>query len=388
MQIKKLTQEDWELWRSFRLEALKNSPESFGSSYEEELNWSDTDFQNTLTKNDIFGIIIHHSLVSCASFYSLNLDKMKHRGFIWGMYTRPHHRGKGCASAIIQAIINHAKSHVTQLHLTCVTSNLNAVEFYQKHGFKIYGTEPRALKINNTFFDEHLMVLDLIGGSMNQTDGGNMTEIQYPSPNTLYPISGITRTVFLKNIIHNPQIIVGDYTYYDDPADVHNFEKNVLYLFDFMGDKLIIGKFCQIATGARFIMNGSNHALGGFSTYPFKVFGGEWAKKDPMHVVSKGDTVIGNDVWIGNNATIMQGVQIGDGAIIGTNSLVTKNVEPYAVVGGNPAKEIRKRFDDETINFLINLKWWDWSVERITQHLDLITNGNLNGLKKIYECRE
>lgn len=384
MQIKKLTQKDWQLWKEFRLEALKNSPESFGSSYEEELNWSDVDFQQTLTKNDIFGIIIHNSLVSCASFYSLHVEKMKHRGFIWGMYTQPHYRGKSYASAIIQAIIKHAKSHVTQLHLTCVTSNINAVSFYQKHGFKTYGTEPRALKIGNTFFDEHLMALDLTEASMNLPRGDNMTAIQYPSPNTLYPINGVTRTVFLKNIIHNPQIIVGDYTYYDDPEDVHNFKKNVLYLFDFMGDKLVIGKFCQIATGVRFIMNGSNHAMSGFSTYPFKVFGEEWSKKDPMHVVSKGDTMIGNDVWIGNSATIMQGIKIGDGAIIGTNSLVTKDVEPYTIVGGNPAKEIRKRFDDETVNFLVNLKWWDWSVESITEHLELITNGNLNGLKKIY----
>ena len=194
-----------------------------------------------------------------------------------------------------------------------------------------------------------------------------MSKIIYPNPNTLYPIEGVIRTVYLKNIITNPQIIVGDYTYYDDPEDVYNFEKNVLYLFDFMGDKLIIGKFCQIATGVRFIMNGSNHAMNGFSTYPFKVFGGDWASKDPMQVVSKGDTVIGNDVWIGNGATIMQGVKIGDGAIIGTNSLVTKDVEPYTIVGGNPAKEIRKRFDDETIQMLLALKWWDWDVKKITK---------------------
>ena len=109
-----------------------------------------------------------------------------------------------------------------------------------------------------------------------------MVEKNHANPNTLYPIEGVTRTVYLKNIITNPQIIVGDYTYYDDPEDVHNFEKNILYLFDFMGDKLIIGKFCQIATGVRFIMNGSNHAMNGFSTYPFKVFGGEWAEKDPI----------------------------------------------------------------------------------------------------------
>jgi virginiamycin A acetyltransferase len=204
-----------------------------------------------------------------------------------------------------------------------------------------------------------------------------------PTPKTLYPIEGVTRTVYLKNIITNPSIIVGDYTYYDDPEDVHNFEKNVLYHFDFMGDKLIIGKFCQIATGVRFIMNGANHAMNGFSTYPFKVFGGSWAAKDPMQVTSKGDTIIGNDVWIGNNATFMQGIKIGDGAIIGTNSLVTKDVEPYTIVGGNPAKVIRKRFDDETIQLLLSLKWWDWDAQKITDNLETITSGKIDALKRM-----
>jgi virginiamycin A acetyltransferase len=212
-----------------------------------------------------------------------------------------------------------------------------------------------------------------------------VVEKNYPNPSTLYPIEGVTRTVYLKNIITNPQIIVGDYTYYDDPEDVYNFERNVLYLFEFMGDKLIIGKFCQIATGVRFIMNGSNHAMNGFSTYPFKVFGGQWSSKDPMQVVSKGDTVVGNDVWIGNCATIMQGVKIGDGAIIGTNSLVSKDVEPYTIVGGNPAKEIRKRFDEETIQMLLALKWWDWDVQKITDNLEAITSGKIDELKRIYE---
>ncbi len=210
-----------------------------------------------------------------------------------------------------------------------------------------------------------------------------MEKENYPSPNALYPIEGVKRTVYLKNIIKNPQIIVGDYTYYDDPEDVHNFEKNVLYLFDFIGDKLIIGKFCQIATGVRFIMNGSNHPMNGVSTYPFKVFGGHWSSAS-LEVKSKGDTVIGNDVWIGNGATIMQGIKIGDGAIIGANSLVTKDVEPYRVVGGNPAGEIRKRFDDETIRFLLKLKWWDWDVQKITGNLEFLTNGNIDELKRVY----
>lgn len=163
MKIKMLTQEDWKIWKSFRLEALKNSPESFGSFYEEELIWPDSDFQNSLSKSDIFGVFVDKSLVSCAGFYTLNSTKTKHRGVIWGMYTRPEYRGQGIASALIQSIINHAKSRVSQLHLTCVTSNFGAVALYQKHGFKIYGTEPRALKTRDAFFDEHLMILDLTG---------------------------------------------------------------------------------------------------------------------------------------------------------------------------------------------------------------------------------
>ena len=204
----------------------------------------------------------------------------------------------------------------------------------------------------------------------------------HPHPDTLHPIEGVQRTCFLKNIITNPQIIVGDYTYYDDPETVHNFEKNVLYLFEFMKDRLIIGKFCQIATGVRFIMNGANHDMNGISTYPFRVFGKSW-KDAPMNAISKGDIVIGNDVWIGNSVTIMSGVTIGDGAIIGTNALVAKDVEPYTIVGGNPAKLIRKRFDEETIEFLLNLAWWNWPVEKITENLESITTADLDALRKI-----
>jgi len=201
----------------------------------------------------------------------------------------------------------------------------------------------------------------------------------HPDPNTLYPIAGWDHTCFLKNTIKSQKIIVGDYTYYDDPEDVYNFEKNVLYLFDSIDDKLIIGKFCQIATGVRFIMNGANHAMDGISTYPFKVFGKSWGET-PMDVVSKGDTVIGNDVWIGNNVTIMQGITIGDGAIIGTNSLVTRNVEPYTIVGGNPAKLIRKRFSDKDIDALVKLAWWDWPIEKITESLPAIVAGDIQAL--------
>lgn len=196
-------------------------------------------------------------------------------------------------------------------------------------------------------------------------------------PNKKFPMEGITRLCFLKNIVNNPSIIIGDYTYYDDPDDINNFAENVLYHFDFIGDKLIIGKFCQIAAGARFIMNGGNHAMGGFSTYPFKAFGEEWSDV-PLNPAYKGDTAIGNDVWIGNSVTIMPGVKIGDGAILASNSVITKDVEPYSIVGGNPGTVLRKRFDDETIQQLLNLKWWDWPIEKITQNAQAIAKGEFN----------
>lgn len=199
-------------------------------------------------------------------------------------------------------------------------------------------------------------------------------------PNKKFPMANIDRLCFLKNIVKSQNVIVGDYTYYDDPENVENFNKNVLYHFDFIGDKLIIGKFCQIATNVRFIMNGANHATNGFSTFPFRAFGHEW-QEVPLTPDYKGDTVIGNDVWIGYNTTIMPGVKIGDGAIVASQAVVTKDVEPYAIIGGNPARLIRKRFDDETIHKLTNLAWWDWPFEKITEMAKAIAEGD----KKLFE---
>jgi virginiamycin A acetyltransferase len=201
-------------------------------------------------------------------------------------------------------------------------------------------------------------------------------------PNIKYPLANTTRLCFLKNIVNQPNIIVGDYTYYDDPNGVENFNNNVLYHFDFIGDKLIIGKFCQIAANVIFIMNGANHALEGFSTFPFKIFGKEW-ENVPLNSKSKGDTVIGNDVWIGYGAVIMPGIKIGDGAIIASCSVVTKDVEPYTIVGGNPAKLIRNRFSDDVTQFLGKLKWWDWPIEKITKYAHAIAIGDLTSLKNI-----
>jgi len=202
-----------------------------------------------------------------------------------------------------------------------------------------------------------------------------------PDKNTIYPLPHYDRLCFLKNIITRPNIIVGDYTYYDDFEDVRNFEKNVKYHFDFTGDKLVIGKFCMIASGVTFIMNGANHLTDAISTYPFAIFGHGWeGAMEGKQYPTKGDTIIGNDVWIGYNATIMAGVTIGDGAIIAANSTVTRDVAPYAIVGGNPATEIRKRFDEDRIRKLLELKWWDWPIEKITANVHLLTGKEVEEL--------
>lgn len=205
-----------------------------------------------------------------------------------------------------------------------------------------------------------------------------------PNKEEIFPLKNYKRLCFLKNIIKNPNIIVGDYTYYDDFEDTANFEKNVKYLFDFNDDQLIIGKFCMIASDVKFIMNGANHMTDTISSYPFSIFGNGWedamnGKKFP----NKGNVVVGNDVWIGYNATIMTGVTIGDGAIIATNSTVTKDVEPYTIVGGNPAKIIKKRFSDEHIELLLEIKWWNWSIDKITENLHLLTSTEVEELEKI-----
>lgn len=202
-----------------------------------------------------------------------------------------------------------------------------------------------------------------------------------PDKDAIYPLEGHRRLCFLKNIIQNPNIIVGDYTYYDDFENVYNFEKNVKYHFDFIGDKLIIGKYCMIASDVTFIMNGGNHLSESISAYPFAIFGNGWeGAMDGKSYPYKGDTLIGNDVWIGYKAVIMPGVKIGDGAIIASKSVVTKDVAPYAIVGGNPAREIKKRFDDAKIEKLLSIQWWNWPPEKIGTHVHLLAGGDVEGL--------
>lgn len=202
----------------------------------------------------------------------------------------------------------------------------------------------------------------------------------------IYPRTGDKQTVYLKNIISDPNISVGDFTMYNDFVnDPLLFEKNnVLYHYPINNDKLKIGKYCSIACGAKFIFNSANHTLSSLSTYPFPLFFEEWGldKKDVTKSWdNKGDIVIGNDVWIGYEAIILSGVTIGDGAIIGARAVVTKDVPPYTIVGGVPAKAIKKRFSEDTISRLLDIKWWDWPEDRVSINLKEIQNGDIDRLK-------
>jgi virginiamycin A acetyltransferase len=202
-----------------------------------------------------------------------------------------------------------------------------------------------------------------------------------PSPDTRHPIAGVTRTGFLKPFITRPNIVVGDYTYYDDPDGPERFESNVLYHFDFIGDRLVIGKFCSIGAGTKFIMNGGNHHTAWLTTYPFPIFRHGWESAMPESWPNKGDTVVGNDVWFGHDALVMPGVTIGDGAIVATRAVVTRDVPPYAIVGGNPATVLRHRFDEATIARLLAVRWWDWDAAKITRNVRAICGSEVAALE-------
>lgn len=197
---------------------------------------------------------------------------------------------------------------------------------------------------------------------------------ELPDPATIHPIAGYENEIYVKPTIKNPQIVVGDFTY----IAASDFERHVTHLYEWNGDRLVIGKFCQIAAGVEFVMNGANHQMNAVTTFPFFTLEG-WNAAPPAHgdMPLKGDTVIGNDVWIGQNALILPGVHIGDGEIIGANAVVGSDVEPYTVVVGNPARSNRKRFDDELIDLLERFAWWDKPVEEIDALIPILTSGDL-----------
>jgi len=204
-----------------------------------------------------------------------------------------------------------------------------------------------------------------------------------PDPLTRHPIPGWKGTAFLKAIVDHPLIEVGDYSYYDDSRGPEHFvARCVRYHFDFIGDRLIIGKFVAIAQGSQFIMNGANHPMSGFSTFPFAMFGlGDPAMLKQAGAGHRGDTVIGNDVWIGREAVIMPGVTVGDGAIIGTRAQVARDVPPYAIVVGNPGRVVRTRFAPEIVAELLAIRWWDWEPAKIARNIAVIAAADIDALR-------
>ncbi len=200
-----------------------------------------------------------------------------------------------------------------------------------------------------------------------------------PDPETVFPISGLQTLTYVKPAVRNPNISVGDFTYFSGD----DFERHVTHHYDFYGDRLVIGKFCQIAAGVTFVMNGANHQMNAVSTYPFYIFEGWGQEAPPMRELSnKGDTVVGNDVWIGENATILPGVRVGDGAIIGTRSVVGSDVPPYSIVVGDPARVMRKRFDDELIGLLLRLRWWDRDIDEIRRMIPTLCCSDLSRVRE------
>lgn len=206
-----------------------------------------------------------------------------------------------------------------------------------------------------------------------------------PDPNAIFPNEYKT-SCFIRNVVKAPNISIGEYTYYDDARDPTGFERNnVLFNYPEFGDRLIIGKFCAIAAGTVFVMGPANHRISSATTYPFNVFGGAWRENTPDHMSQlphKGDTIVGNDVWFGRECVVMPGVKIGDGAIIAAYSVVAKDVPPYTVFGGNPARLLKRRFDDELTALLLKLKWWDFEPEKLLEYLPLLCDSDLEKLRR------
>lgn len=214
-------------------------------------------------------------------------------------------------------------------------------------------------------------------------------EAPSPNPDLVHPREGDHTVCYLRNVVAHPNITVGDFTIYHDFDDPKRFaERNVLYHYPINNDRLIIGKFCSIACGAKFLLNGGNHRMASFSTYPFAVFPGEWGGGGSASDAwdNKGDIVIGNDVWVGYEAVILAGVKVGDGAVVAARSVVTKDVPPYAIVGGMPARPLRMRFGADVVETLLRLRWWDWEVARIRKHLSVLCGNDAVALNRLVDA--
>ena len=287
--------------------------------------------------------------------------------------------GQGLIPEAVRALLSRC---FADLHLNIVwcghyDGNTKSKRVIEKCGFKFHHTNKDIISPLGDKRTEHFYVMTKEDYNIKTL---RQTMSILPDPDIIFPVRDCETVAYVKPTVKNPNIIVGEFTYFSDT----DFEKNVLHHYDFNGDRLVIGKFCQIASGVRFIMNGANHQMNSVSTYPFYIMEG-WSETPPAaeDLPLKGDTVVGNDVWIGQDATILPGVHIGDGAIIGLGSIVGHDVEPYTIVAGNPAKVIRKRFDDELIGLLQKLQWWNKSISEIRQLIPLLTDGDLTQVKKV-----
>ena len=348
-------------WCADRYERYPVTPEDMNTYYERNIDGQQS---RALTMTDGDDIVGYITLRTPAD----NLAEQR-LGFV---IVDDSKRGHGLGKALVSLAVKYAFEELgaTKVSLGVFENNPSAIHCYESAGF-------HRVSLSETESYECL------------GETWNCIEMeQYNMDKKIYPRSNDNQTVYLKSVVTRPTIEVGDFTIYNDFVNnPRDFEKNnVLYHYPINNDRLIIGKFCSIACGAKFIFNCANHTLKSLSTYTFPLFFEEW-NLPKSEVASawdnKGDIVIGNDVWIGYDAVIMAGVTIGDGAIIGTRAVVTKDVEPYSIVGGVPAKEIRKRFAPDVIKRLLELQWWNWPDEKIHRAIPLIRIGKIELLKKL-----
>ena len=288
--------------------------------------------------------------------------------------------GQGIMPEAVNLLLHHAFIDLGMNKVWCgyYDGNERSKRVQEKCGFQYQWTKEKVdVPLLHETRKGHVNCLTRDEWMKHNTNHSNLHNV-IPNPDIIYPVPNCNTVTHIKPTIKNPNIIVGEYSYFGDV----DFEKHVTHHYDFIGDRLIIGKFCQIAAGVEFMMNGANHQMNAVSTFPFYIMQG-WNMNPPplSELPLKGDTIVGNDVWIGQNVTILPGIHIGDGAIIGANSVVAGNVDPYTIVAGNPAKIIRKRFDDELIELLLKFKWWDKSIDEIQQLIPILTSSDLEKVK-------